>query len=398
MKRVFPITNDAVDSHRALTLRLLRRHNQLSRSDIAHRTGVSEASVSRIVGRLVRDKLVSEVGAAPSTGGRPAAHLRLHESHHHSLGIDIHAREAIIAVGVLSGRLLETRSIPISNGPGTVLAAIAESVGALISQRPGMELAGIGVSARGLVNSRDGVIERGIEREWTQIRVKEYLEKKLELPVYVENNVRAAALAEYHYGSPDVQDAHCLLLVAVDEGIGFSMVIEGQVYYGQQMAAGEFGQMVIADAGGTQTHDRPGSLESLAGDGATCGRFFPQNGSHKQPCESVSVCVRDIAHRALAGDRAARRALMETARYLGIGISNVIWGLDPDAVVVDGALADAWTIVAPVLYDQFADGREFSNFRNLILRPSVLRGQTAIIGAAALPFQSLFTAGQLVWR
>ena len=391
MKRFLPLNSALSENHRALALQLLRRHHQLARSEIADRTGISEATVSRIVGKLLRHKLVSEAGAARSTGGRPAAHLRFNEDHHYSAGIDIHPWDTKVCVGTLSGRLGEPGWFVNSNGPMAVLAATVEKVRALAAHRPEMELAGVGVTVRGLVNTREGVVERGISRDWMRIPVRQYLENELEVPVYVENNVRAAALAEYHYGNPDVQDAHCLLLVTVDEGIGFSMVIDGKLYYGQHMAAGEFGQMVIADAGGTGTHDRPGSLESLASDSATCARYYASDGGRKTPAETAPSCVRTIAHRALAGDRRAVEALQITARYLGIGISNAIWGLDPDAVVVDGTIADAWHIISPVLHNQFADGREFSNFRDLILRPSALRGEAAMIGAAALPFQSLFS-------
>lgn len=381
------------DSNRAIALRLLRRHRQLSRSEIAHRAGLSEASVSRIVSRLTRSRLVTEVGASRSTGGRPAARLQFDESVHHSVGVDIHDWETRVAVGTLSGRLEQVTSFPTPSSPMATLDAVAERVGALGEKRPDIELAGVGVSVRGLVNSRTGLVERGVDREWTRIPVREYLEHKLELPVYVDNNVRSAAFAEYHYGSPDVQDCHCLLFVMVGEGIGFSMVVNGELYYGQHMAAGEFGQMVIKDTGGNETHDRPGSLESLAADGATCARFMAVNGARKLSGDSVVASARAVAHRALAGDDRAREVLQETARYLGIGIANAIWGLDPDAVVVDGTIVEAWPVIAPVLYDQFADGREFLNFRNLILRPSALRGQAAMIGAAALPFQWLFAAG-----
>jgi predicted NBD/HSP70 family sugar kinase len=96
----------------------------------------------------------------------------------------------------------------------------------------------------------------------------------------------------------------------------------------------------------------------------------------------------------MSGDKAAVSALQDTARYLGIGISNIVWGLDPDAVIIDGTLTEAWPLVDTVIRDQFADGREFLNFRNLLLRPSALEGRAAITGAAALSFRSLFEKAQ----
>ncbi len=381
--------------NRALVLRLLRRHRRLSRVEIARRSGLSEASVSRIVGELAERGLVSEGGPSRSTGGRPAVHLELDDAHYRSIGVDIHDWETRLAQATLRGRLIEAEHFRTPADPYKVLQSIAGRVTALRRRMRDYRLEGIGVSVRGLVNSRDGIVERGNNPAWSKIPIRAFLEERLKLPVFVENNVRAAAFAEYHYGDPDVLDAHCLLLVKVDEGIGISMVVEGELYYGQHMAAGEFGQMVIADVGSPARHDRPGCLEKLASDIATCERYRQLDGARRCPARGdVSAAVRRICHLALAGDHAAKRTLQETARYLGIGIANVVWGLDPDAVIIDGAITEAWSLVAPIIADQFPDGREFVNFRNLILRPSALGGQASIRGAAALPFQSLFAAAE----
>jgi predicted NBD/HSP70 family sugar kinase len=378
-----------------MVLRLLRRHRRLARAEIARRSGLSEASVSRIIGELVEGRLVSEEGPARSTGGRPAVRLQLDDTHLRSVGVDIHNWETRVSVGTLRGRLVETSHFRTPAEPRQVLEAIAQRVRAIRKRIENCELEGVGVCVRGLVNSRDGVVARGNDPAWSKIPVREYLQARLNLPVFVENNVRAAAFAEHHYGSPDVEDAHCLLLVKVDEGIGISMIVDGELYYGQHMAAGEFGQMVIADVDGDARHDRPGCLEQLASDAATCDRYRLLNGNRKcPPAGDVTAGVRRICHLALAGEAPAARALRESARFLGIGISNVVWGLDPDAVILDGAITEAWSLVAPVITDQFADGREFLNFKNLILRPSTLRGQAAILGAAALPFQSLFQSAE----
>jgi glucokinase len=104
--------------------------------------------------------------------------------------------------------------------------------------------------------------------------------------------------------------------------------------------------------------------------------------------------VRQICHEAIRGDAAAVQALTESCRYLGIGLSNIVWGLDPDVIVVDGAITEAWSLAKPVIEREFADGAEFLNFRNLQLRPSSLSGDAAIIGAAALPFAPLFRTGE----
>ena len=80
-----------------MVLRLLRRHRSLSRADIAKRSGLSEASVSRTVLQLMKEHLVSEQGIARTTGGRPAVLLQLDGQHRHSIGVDIHGWETRVS-------------------------------------------------------------------------------------------------------------------------------------------------------------------------------------------------------------------------------------------------------------------------------------------------------------
>lgn len=382
-------------ANRAAALRLLRRHRRLSRAEIAQRSGLSEASVSRIVAELARRGLLVEEGVARSTGGRPAVRLRLDDQLYRSFGVDIHSWETRICWASLGGSTQDTAFIRTHSDPYKTLDAIAAHIEEAKNEQGDRVIEGVGVAIRGLVSSRAGIVECGADPGWVRIPVRQHLQNRLQLPVFIENNVRAAAFAEYHYGSPGLHEPHCLLFVKIDEGVGISMMFDGQLYYGQHMAAGEYGQMVIADAGGSKGHNRPGCLEELAADGALYRRYAARKGGSRNGTPGdVNARARHVCHLAMSGDKTALAALRETVRYLGIGISNVVWGLDPDVVILDGAITEAWPLAVPVITEQFADGREFLNFKNLVLQPSALQGGAVIAGAAALPFQPLFNRAE----
>jgi glucokinase len=95
----------------------------------------------------------------------------------------------------------------------------------------------------------------------------------------------------------------------------------------------------------------------------------------------------------MQGDPAAVQAIRESMRFLGIGIANVVWGLDPDVVLIDGAIAEVWPLAVTAIQEQFPSGREFPHFRNLILRPCALGQDAGIVGALTLPFVRLFATG-----
>jgi predicted NBD/HSP70 family sugar kinase len=130
----------------------------------------------------------------------------------------------------------------------------------------------------------------------------------------------------------------------------------------------------------------------LASDNSTVDRYHNLSGKPKSSFGGVHEQMNRICHLAMSGDAAARQVILDTSRYLGIAISNVVWSLDAEAVVVDGTLTEAWPLVYAAIRDQFPDGRRFLNFRNLALRPSSLGGEATIIGAITLPFAPLFSS------
>ncbi len=379
-------------ANRSAVLRLLRRHRQLSRAELARRTSLSDAAVSRIIAELMAQDLIVELGSGPETGGRPGVRLALNEERFQAVGVDIQNWATRVSLGTVTGRVVATDRFRTPSNPGEALERIAASIGPICEGlvHPAV---GIGVSTRGLVDNRTGIAELGSNPDWVHVEMSAYLAGRTGLPVFVENNVRAAALAEYVFGSADVQGAHCLLFLMVSEGVGMAIVLNDKVYRGPRMAAGEIGQMVIADRGGPERDMRPGCLELLASDGATCERYNALAGTRSRLNASNSTQqMRQVCQLAMEGDAAARSALNESARYLGLGIFNAVWALDADAVVIDGTMTEAWPLVSAAIREQFPEGPQFLNFRNLVLRPSALGGEASLIGAITLPFSPLFAS------
>jgi len=379
-------------ANRAVVLELLRQHERLSRVELARRSGLSEGTVSRIIAELMRRHLVAEDGSETSTGGRPATRLQLEQSRV-AVGVDVQNWETRFSIGSMKGQILESENFRTPPSPEATLELIARQFTAYRKRFSRDWVEGLGISVRGIVNSDSGVVELGSNPTWLRIPVKEHLQGVLQTPVFVDNKVRASALAEYTFGDPEIRRSHCLLYVVVDDGVGIGIVMDGKVYHGPRMAAGEFGQMVIVATDGPERSDRPGCLERLAANPAICECYNELRGSQQAHEGEAAWQVRRICQLALAGEPAAVQALREPCRYLGIGIANVVWGLDADVVILDGAITEAWPLVRPWIAEQFPNP-ELLNFRDLMLRPSALRGEAAVIGSAMLPFLRLFSIGE----
>lgn len=377
-------------ANRAAVLGLLQQSDYMSRADVARQSGLSEGAISRIVTGLIADGLVCEDGEENSTGGRPGRRLAL-DPRRVIFGAEIQNWETRCAVSTMHGRIVETRRFRTPASPEETLEQVAAEFLAFRKALGPDRLPGIGICARGIVNSESGVLVLGSRPDWRRIPIREFLESRLREPVIVENNVRAAALAEYTYGPAEIAGRRCFVFVKVDEGVGMGVVFDGRLYHGPHMAAGEFGQMVIEIAPCEERHDRPGCLERLVSNPAICNRYSDLSGTRRQSNGGdTSARVRRIVEWAAGGDAQARQTLDETARYLGVGISNIVWGLDADTVVIDAAITEAWGLVEPVLLRQLPGDRELTGSRNLLVRPSAFGGEAALIGAATLPLSTIF--------
>jgi predicted NBD/HSP70 family sugar kinase len=377
-------------TNRAAVLGLLQQNDYLSRADVARHSGLSEGAISRIVTGLIKDGLIREDGAENSTGGRPGRRLAL-EPKRVLFGAEIQNWETRCAICSMTGRIVETRRFRTPASAEETLDQIVAAFVSLRKERGSERLPGIGVCARGIVNSESGVLVLGSRPEWRDIPIQKILEAKLQETVTVENNVRAAAVAEFTYNPPAIPGRGCFVFVQVDEGVGVGVLFDGKLYHGPHMAAGEFGQMVIEGSSGNDRHDRPGCLERLVSNQVVCQRYAELSKGKRQPnTGDSSGRVRRIAELAMAGDPAALRTVAETARYLGIGISNIVWGLDADTIVIDGALTEAWRLLGPAIQRELPDQLDLWGPRNLVVRSSVLGGEASLIGAATLNLGRIF--------
>jgi predicted NBD/HSP70 family sugar kinase len=224
--------------------------------------------------------------------------------------------------------------------------------------------------------------------KWRDIEIAKVISDATGLDVTVENDANAAALAELWFGRPEVSHVRDFIMVLMGEGIGTGIVFDGQIHKGKYSAAGEFGHMIIAPEGPVAcscgNHD---CWEAFSSERAALARYHRLRGTRG----ARSLDFSELIERALAGERAAQDALLETAHYLGIGISNLIVGFSPEAVVVGGRLTRAWALVA----DALGETVERSIRRGLPsarIRASTLGDPPTLMGALSLVLANKFAS------
>jgi len=376
------------DINRQIVLNYVRDREPISRAEIARETDLQRSTISTIVEDLKSEGLIEEIGEGESTGGRRPTLLRLRASGGMAIGVDVTPSGTTVAACDLAGRVLEREEYPLSATPQQLIEQIVESVRRFTGRAGTQPVEGVGISLPGLVDPDSGRAIYIPYFRWRDWGVVEQIARATRLSVVVDNDANAAALAELWFGRPEVSAARDFILVLVADGIGTGIAFDGQIYRGERGAAGEFGHMIVAADGPVACScGNRDCWEAFASGRAAVARY--ERLAARQDGTDLSLC--QIVDRALAGERAAIDALTETAHYLGIGISNLIVGLSPEAVVVGGAVARAWPLIADALGEpvQRSVRRGLPSAR---IVASTLGDQPTLMGALSLVLARKFAS------
>lgn len=379
--------------NRANVLNIIREKTAVSRAEISRILGLKKSTISSIVGELIDENLVYEQSLGQSAIGRKPVILRLNEGSRIIGCIDVRHGETVIAVCDLGGKILKRKTVPTKDGKkffvdcGKTLAGMSRGI-----QTP---FAGAGVVVTSLVDHEEGLLYWDYSHGWDKINVKEIVEEQVGCRVFVENDGKAAALAELWFAE-EARGLKNFVLLWVCEGIGVGMVFNGELYHGAYSLDGQFGQQLIRIGGKWEEITQENTWEDNASDLGVVKRYNEYNKiKWEKKIEEIELATNKIIDLALENDKNAQQALKETARYLGVGIANIVNGLSPERFIVSGIVTRVWDKVFPELIKQV----ELQTLYQVVpvgqmIIPSSLQDLT-FLGAQAMVLQDFFTSYNL---
>ncbi|MFT6399704.1 MAG: putative NBD/HSP70 family sugar kinase [Bradymonadia bacterium] len=360
-----------------ILLRLIWQQPEISRADLARLTGLSASTVSAIVGDLVKRGIVRLVRPGASSGGRPPIMVDFEAGVFGIAGVEIGATHITVALTDLRGRVLATvdTPFPTRTDPAGTIAKISEMVAECRAAAPdSSRLLGAGVAVPSPVDpSRPGELSELILPAWAGVDLVDELEKSLGLPIFIENDANAGALAERWFGDGGDDFTY----VKVGTGIGAGHVIRGELYRGSGGLAGEIGHFSIDRFGPECVCGNRGCLNVMAGTPSLLSRAASMT-------NDALTSARDIVVAADQGEQWAKTVLDEVGTQLGIGIAGLLNLLNPSKVIFGGELVEAGeNLLGPLRESARSRSLLFSNTQAEIIGTSL--GTAAIaIGAAAL--------------
>lgn len=373
--------------NRSIVLELIRRRQPISRAELARITGIFRSSVSGIVDELVSDRLVLEQRATPSQRGRVPMSLRLNDLSYPVLGLNVRPRYSQMAFAGLSGRIQETVTFRTPTSPRKLVEAV-EGAAKSLRERfcPGKsQFRCMGISVPGLIDTSTGrILWTPTHAELSEFPLAETISSASGIPVVGDNDCNAGALSELWLstGSKHERGTDFIFLNVSDFGTGAGAVVNGEIYLGHDSHfAAEAGHMVVAPNGIPCTCGRCGCWERYVSNSATFARLHPRT-------EFTIAAFEEMLASASAGDRAAAKAVRETAQYLSLGISNLGFLFNPSEVVIAGRITAVWDLIAAEVKQSYA-----SPHLNFGIRRARLSADDSLLhGAVCLALRDVFAA------
>ncbi|WP_445525834.1 ROK family protein [Streptomyces cyslabdanicus] len=330
----------------ARVMHTVRAEGPLSRAAVASRIGLTRAAVSTLVDELVRTGLLEELGPErPGRVGRPGSALAVSGHGPAGVGAEVGVDHLAACVVDLRGQV-RARAVRHGTNRGRSPEPVTSELTALIRQvvaeaeRQDLWPAGLSVAVPGLV-ARDGrTVVRAPNLDWNDTDLGALLPPGL--PLTVDNEANFGGLAELWLGEDTPRD---FLHVSAEIGIGAAMVVDGRLLRGTRSFAGELGHVPVEPEGPACPCGGRGCLEQYAGEEAVLRAAGLEPGEGR---------VGLLAARAAEGDENVRRALRDAGRALGVALTGAVNLLDPQSVVLGGALAALAPWLLPSLETELA--------------------------------------------
>jgi len=306
-----------------------------------------------------------------------------------ALAIDLGGTELRAAVVESTGRVAAFAATPTNaqGGPDAVIAQMEALVATVRAEAPEAEIVGLGVGAPGPLDPEAGVVvDAPTLLGWKNVPLAAILSERLGMMVQLENDANAAALGEWRFGAG--RGTQSMVFITVSTGVGGGVIVDGHLLHGRRGLAGEIGHMVVSErpvrcscgafgcweafASGTALAREANDLVAR-GDAPALGRI----------AGAGAVTGKHVAEAARQGDSPALKLLDDEARWLGIGLTNLLHLYSPERLILGGGVGTLLPLMQKTIERTIRE-RAMSAFRDVPVVAAALGRNAGLVGAASL--------------
>jgi len=278
------------------------------------------------------------------------------------IGVDLGGTTIGAALVTDKGKIIDKLEVPTQTNKGT--KTIVNNIISAIKEIKKGEISGIGIGSPGPLDYKKGIIKDAVNLPFKNIPLKDIIQNKFKIKTYLDNDANCFGLAEAVFGQGKVYDN--VVGITLGTGFGGSLIIKRKTYRGRNNAA-ELGHLTINHDGPDSRCNNHGCIET----------HVSARGIKRMHGASNPHLIEKLAKK---GDEKAKKTYEETGHYLGLGLTNIMYALDPDIIIIGGKISNAWSLFSNTM-NKVIKERYFVEPCNIV--KSKLKNP-GILGAAAL--------------
>jgi len=312
------------------------------------------------------------------------------------VGVDLGGTNIVVGTvaedgsGILG---LLSEPTPVEAGPDGVVDHIGRLIKASMAQARQeaggtLEILGVGIGAPGPLDTRRGIVRLAPNLGWHDMPLRDRVRDAVGLDASLDNDANCATLGEWWLGA--ARGAKIVVGITIGTGIGGGVVIDGELFHGASDVAGEIGHTTIDSTGRRCKCGNYGCLEAYASGPAIARRAvegiesgFPSRLPEYVKGDLAAITAQTVYTAAHDGDDFASEVVLETARFLGAGLANIINILNPSVVVVCGGVTLAGDRLFVPLRREVARRAFKPAVEACSIVPGSLPGTAGVYGAVA---------------
>jgi predicted NBD/HSP70 family sugar kinase len=380
------------------TLNIIHKKGLITKKNLQIVTGMTLTTLNRVMKSLEDKKLIIEGGTSESTGGRKAVEYGVAQTGIYIIGVDISRTCVKIIILNLKMTILKEEEFSMNNSfsPEKTVEKIADLIEKKLSELSidKSEVLGIGVGTVGPLDREKGIVlnpKSFFNENWTNVPLKEMIERKTSIPCFIDNGANTAVLAEYLFGK-----GKCLKsVVYIHCGIGIrsSVITDGIIIRTMNDSEDAFAHMIVDSNGEKCICGNRGCIESYSSIEAMVERFnlrvkeINNKDMNKEIREEDYKKILDLA---MHNNEFATEIINKGAEILGIGLSNLVRILNPQLVILCGPLIKNYKLY----YDMCIDIFHKNNYLNngvIFSKGGEFKEDAIAIGSAAMVVEHYIT-------
>ncbi|MDN4140433.1 transcriptional repressor XylR [Bacillus velezensis] len=358
-----------------LLLNEILKNSPISRAKLSEMTGLNKSTVSSQVNTLMKENLVFEIGQGQSSGGRRPVMLVFNKKAGYSVGIDVGVDYVNGILTDLEGTIVLDQHHHLEcSSPEITKDILIEMIHHFIANMPQSPygLIGIGICVPGLIDKNQKIVFAP-NSNWRDIDLKSFIQKKFNVPVFIENEANAGAYGEKVFGAAKNHDN--MIYASIGTGIGIGVIINNDLYRGVGGFSGEMGHMTIDFNGPKCSCGNRGCWELYASEKALLTSL---------QTKEKKVSTQDIIDLAHLNDIETLHALQNFGFYLGIGLTNILNTFNPQAIILRNSIIESHPIVLHSIKSEVSS-RVYSHLDNSYeLLPSILGKNAPALGMSSI--------------